>query len=162
MNSHAYDALEELSDYVGARVTGSPEAAQAVEWGMRRMKAMGLENVRAEKWQISRGWTRISASAELTAPLHRRLMVDSMGWVGSTAAGGVEAEVIPVNLNQIDDEMKQSGKWAGKVLLVVRRAAPRPIAARSRKSAPSSKPPMIPMRPESSEDRAAAWRWACT
>src|SRR6476659_918330 len=65
MSSEAYDDLEELSDYIGGRVTGSPQAAQAVEWGMRKMKAMGLENVRAEKWQISRGWTRISAEAEL-------------------------------------------------------------------------------------------------
>ena len=43
---------------------------------------MGLENVRAEKWQISRGWTRISADAELVVPIHRRLSVDSMGWIG--------------------------------------------------------------------------------
>src|SRR5436190_10745508 len=98
MSSEAYDDLEELSDYIGGRVTGSPQAAQAVEWGMRKMKAMGLENVRAEKWQISRGWTRISAEAELAAPIHRRLTVDAMGWVGSTKAGGEEAEVVPVNI----------------------------------------------------------------
>src|SRR6266566_3051766 len=65
MSSEAYDDLEELSDYIGGRVTGSPQAAQAVEWGMAKMKAMGLENVHAEKWQISRGWTRVSADAEL-------------------------------------------------------------------------------------------------
>src|SRR6476659_9509742 len=58
MSSEAYNDLEELSDYIGGRVTGSPEAGQAVQWGMQKMRAMGLENVRAEKWQISRGWTR--------------------------------------------------------------------------------------------------------
>lgn len=122
MKSHAFDALEDLSDYIGGRVTGSPQAAQAIEWGMARMKAMGLENVRAEKWQLSRGWTRVSAGAELTAPVRRRLMVDSMGWTGSTPAGGAEGDLVPVNINQIDDEMKQNaGKWAGKVLLIVRK-----------------------------------------
>ncbi len=62
MSNEAYDDLEQLSDYIGARVTGSPEAGQAIEWGLQKMRAMGLENVRAEKWQISRGWTRVSAT----------------------------------------------------------------------------------------------------
>src|ERR1051326_7427918 len=91
MSTEAYNDLEELSDYIGPRVTGSPEAGQAVQWGIQKMHAMGLENVRAEKWQISRGWTRVSASAELVTPVHRHLTVDSMGWVGSTKAGGEEA-----------------------------------------------------------------------
>src|SRR6185369_12423451 len=49
MSNEAFDDLEELSDYIGGRVTGSPEAGQAIEWGMQKMRAMGLENVRAEK-----------------------------------------------------------------------------------------------------------------
>ncbi len=127
MSSEAYDDLEELSDYIGGRVTGSPQAAQAVEWGMQKMQAMGLENVRAEKWQISRGWTRISAEAELAAPIHRRLTVDAMGWVGSTKAGGEEAEVVPVNINRLEDEMKNNAaKWSGKVLLIVKKGAAPP------------------------------------
>jgi Zn-dependent M28 family amino/carboxypeptidase len=125
MNDESFTDLEELSDYIGARVTGSPEAAKAVEWGIAKMKAIGLENVHAEKWQISRGWTRVSASAELLAPVHRRLLVDSMGWVGSTQPGGAEAEVVPVNLLQVDDEIKnKSNSWAGKVLLIVRKGTP--------------------------------------
>src|ERR1700741_3648836 len=71
MSNEAYDDLEELSDYIGGRVTGSTQAGQAIQWGMQKMRAIGLENVRAEKWQISRGWTRVSADAELTVPIHR-------------------------------------------------------------------------------------------
>ncbi len=125
MSTESYDDLEELSDYIGGRVTGSPEAAKAVEWGISKMKAMGLENVHAEKWQISRGWTRVSASAELLAPVRRRLIVDSMGWVGSTSAGGVEAEVVAVNVLKLDDEMsKNAPSWNGKVLLMMRKGTP--------------------------------------
>ena len=125
MSTESYDDLEELSDYIGPRLTGSPEAAKAVEWGMQKMKAMGLENVHAEKWQISHGWTRVSASAELLAPVHRRLSIDSMGWVGSTPAGGAEAEVVPVNVLKLDEEMKEhAASWAGKVLLIVRKGTP--------------------------------------
>jgi carboxypeptidase Q len=124
MSSEAYDDLEELSDYIGGRVTGSPQAAQAVEWGIRKMKAMGLENVRAEKWQLSRGWTRISAEAEIEAPIRRRLSIDAMGWVGSTKAGGEEAEIAAVNVNRLEDEMKNnSSTWPGKVLLMVKKGA---------------------------------------
>lgn len=119
LNDHASDYLEQLSDYVGGRVTGSPQANKAVEWGIAKMQAVGLTNVHAEKWQLSHGWTRISASASLVEPVQRRLTISSLGWVGSTPQGGVEAEVIPVDLTQLDKEMKEnSGKWGGKVLLM--------------------------------------------
>jgi hypothetical protein len=125
MDSHAYQDLEELSDDIGGRVTGSPEAAKAIEWGAAKMRAIGLANVHTEPWQLSRGWTRVSASAELVEPIHHRLMVDSLGWVGSTPEGGVEAEVTTVNAYHLDDEMKQNAKqWAGKVLLIVHKGEP--------------------------------------
>ena len=120
MDSRAYDYLEELSDDIGGRVTGSPQAAQAVEWGLAKMRRMNLANVHAETWQLSRGWTRVSAEAEIVSPIRHRLMLDSLGWVGSTPAGGVEAEVVPVNSYHLDDEMKNNAaRWAGKVLLLV-------------------------------------------
>jgi carboxypeptidase Q len=129
LSSESYDDLQELSDDIGGRVTGSPEAARAVEWGMAKMRAMGLDNVHAEKWQISRGWTRVSANADLISPIHRKLSIDAMGWVGSTQAGGVDADVVPVNTNKLDDEMKDNAsKWAGKVLLIVRKG-PAPTGA---------------------------------
>lgn len=122
METHTYEYLEELSDDIGARVTGSPEAAQAEAWGVQKMKDMGLENVHTESWQLFRGWTRISASAELIAPIHRRLMIDSLGWVGSTPPGGVDAEVVAVNAFQLADEVKNNaGNWRGKILLIVQK-----------------------------------------
>jgi carboxypeptidase Q len=125
LNSHAYDYLEQLSDDIGGRVTGSPACQRAIEWGVEKMKAIGLENVHTEKWQMSRGWTRVSASAELLEPVERRLKVDSMGWVGSTPAGGAEGEVVPVNDYDLDNEMKQNASsWAGKILLVVQKGEP--------------------------------------
>lgn len=125
METHTYQYLEELSDDIGARVTGSPEAAAAVAWGAAKMKSMGLENVHTEPWKLFRGWTRISADAEITAPLHRRVMVDSLGWVGSTPAGGVEAEIVAVNSYDMETELKENAsKWRGKVLLVIHKGTP--------------------------------------
>ena len=124
MDTHTYQYLEELSDDIGARVTGSPEAGRAIQWGVEKMKAIGLENVHTEPWQISRGWTRISADAEIVSPIHRRVMIDAMGWVGSTPAGGAEADVVSVNGYQLENEMRDnSGNWRGKILLIVQMGA---------------------------------------
>ncbi|MFZ3216082.1 MAG: M20/M25/M40 family metallo-hydrolase [Candidatus Acidiferrales bacterium] len=125
METHTYQYLEELSDDIGARVTGSPAAARAIAWSVQKMQAMGLENVHTEPWKISRGWTRISADAELIAPIQRRLMVDSLGWVGSTPEGGAEAEIVAVNAYQLQDEVENnSAHWRGKILLMVQQGEP--------------------------------------
>src|SRR6202050_2812920 len=126
MKTDTYENLRELSDDIGARVTGSPEAAKAIAWGVEKMKSFGLENVQAETWQIARGGTRIPASAEMISPIRRRLMIDAMGWVGSTPVGGAEVDVLPVNSYQLEDEMKNPASWKGKVLLIVHKGeAPR-------------------------------------
>jgi carboxypeptidase Q len=125
MNSHAFDYLTELSDKVGPRLTGSPEAQKAIEWGVAKMKKIGLENVHTEKFQIWRGWTRGSAQAELLSPIRRPLHIDAMGWTGSTPVGGVEADVVPVNILDLDEEMKDLSRLKGKVVLVVSKGTPR-------------------------------------
>jgi hypothetical protein len=106
MNSHAFQYLTELSDNVGARLTGTPEAQKAIDWGMAKMRGIGLENVHAEKWQLWRGWKRGIADAELLSPMRHKLHVDAMGWTGSTPASGVEGEIVPVNLLDLDPELK--------------------------------------------------------
>lgn len=125
LGNNAYDYLRQLSDDIGARVTGSPQAARAISWGVEKMKVIGLENVHTESFQLFRGWTRISADAELLSPLHRKLTIDSMGWAGSTPQDGVEGEVLSVNAYGLTDEMKRNTpKWRGKILLLVQNGAP--------------------------------------
>lgn len=126
VSSHAFDYLAALSDDVGARVTGSPEAAQAVAWGVATMKKIGLVNVHAESWPLWRGWTRGSAEATLISPIRRKLMVDAMGWVGSTPQAGVDADVLRVNSADLANEMlHNTAEWNGKILLVSAPPPPR-------------------------------------
>ena len=124
MDSHAFDYLTELSDDVGARVTGSPQAERAIEWGEAKMRAIGLENVHTEKWQLWRGWTRGTAQAELLAPIRHPLHVDAMGWTGSTPAGGAEGDVVEVNMFDLDNEIRNASRLSGKVALVVTQGQP--------------------------------------
>lgn len=121
LSSHAFEFLTELSDDVGARLTGTSGDRRAEEWGVAKMKAIGLENVHTENYQIWRGWMRGTAEAEILAPVRRKLHVDAMGWTGSTAASGAEGEVVPVNLFAIADEIRNVSRLKGKVALVVRR-----------------------------------------
>ena len=119
LRSHAFQYLTELSDDIGARVTGSPSADRAVAWGIAKMNAMGLENVHTEKWQLWRGWTRGTAEAELLAPVRRKLTVDAMGWTGSTPPGGAEGDLVAVNVFDLEHEIKNAAAWKSKVLIAV-------------------------------------------
>ena len=125
VESHAFEYLTQLSDDIGARVTGSPESQKAVDWSLAKMRAIGLENVHAEKFQIWRGWTRGTAQAELTAPIRRRLNVDAMGWTGSTPAAGAEGELVAANVFNLDEETKNPAKFSGKIILMVAQGEPK-------------------------------------
>jgi carboxypeptidase Q len=124
MNSHAFGFLTELSDDVGGRVTGSPAERKAEEWGVAKMKSMGLENVHTEKYTIWRGWTRSTAEGEMLAPVRHKLHVDAMGWTGSTPAGGAEGDVVTVNMFDIENEIKNVARLKGKVALVTMKGKP--------------------------------------
>jgi carboxypeptidase Q len=123
-DSGAYACLAELTDTVGGRVTGSPAAQKAIEWAVNQMKMNGLTNVHKEPWTLFRGWTRGTATAEMIEPLQRKLYIDSLGWVGSTPADGVDAEVVAVNLLNIESETPHIERFRGKVVLVEAPDAP--------------------------------------
>ena len=125
IDSHAFQYLTELSDDIGSRVTGSPAERKAEQWGVAKMKAIGLENVHTEKYQLWRGWTRGMAQGELLEPIRRPLHVDAMGWTGSTPAGGAEGQVVTVNLFDIEEEVKHASRLSGKIVLVIMQGAPK-------------------------------------
>ncbi len=125
VESHTFEYLTQLSDDVGARVTGSPQSQKAVDWSLAKMRAIGLENVHAEKFQIWRGWTRGTRERRMTEPIQRKLNVDAMGWTGSTAPAGAEGEVVTANVFDLDNEMKNPARFSGKIVLVVVKGQPR-------------------------------------
>jgi hypothetical protein len=124
LNSHAFEYLTQLSDDIGGRVTGTPAERKAEEWGVAKMKSIGLESVHTEKYTIWRGWSRGTAEGEILAPVRHKLHVDAMGWTGSTPAGGAEGDVVTVNLFDINNEMKNVARLKGKVALVTAKGKP--------------------------------------
>src|SRR5260370_29240655 len=51
--------------------------------------------------------------------------VDGRGWTVSTPASGVEGEIVPVNLLDLDQEMKDISRFKSKILLVVSKGTPK-------------------------------------
>src|ERR1700752_4375041 len=50
--------LRRLTDGIGGRVTGSPEMAKAVEWGVAGFRAAGVE-VHTEKYLLPQTWSEV-------------------------------------------------------------------------------------------------------
>jgi len=118
MDSHAFQYLTELSDDIGPRVTSSLGAQKATEWGVAKMKSIGLQNVHAEKWTMWKGWTRGTAQAEMLVPVRHPLTIDAMGWTGSTPQGGAEGDIATANLFNLDEELKDTSRFRGKIVMM--------------------------------------------
>jgi hypothetical protein len=125
MDSHAFQYLTELSDDIGPRVTSSVGAQKATDWGVAKMKSIGLQNVRAENWTMWKGWTRGTAQAEMLAPVRHTLTIDAMGWTGSTPQGGAEGDIATANLFNLDEELKDTSRFRGKIVMMKPEGDPR-------------------------------------
>ena len=110
----AWRRLAELTDSFGARLSGSPNLARAVQWSVQTMKADGLENVHTEPVMVPR-WVRGREQAEIVDPPHHDLAILGLGGTVSTPPGGLEAELIVVN--SFDDLRSRAGDARGKIVL---------------------------------------------
>ena len=125
MDSNAFQYLTELSDDIGSRLTGSSQDQKAVNWGLAKMKAIGLQNVRAEKYPVWKGWTRGTAEAAIVAPTPRKLTVAAMGWTGSTPPGGVDSDLAPASVFELEDAIKNAKHYRGKVVFLWAQGKPK-------------------------------------
>ena len=85
-----------LSDRIGARLSGTPQAEQAVTWALDEFRRDGLARVRAEKVMVPR-WIRGAIDARVTAPVSQPLAALALGMSVGTPEAGLEAEVVEVD-----------------------------------------------------------------
>lgn len=92
---HAYDTLEQLTDDIGNRISGSPQLSRAETWAVAQMKAAGLQNVHLEAATVPH-WVRGRESCDLLT--QHAMPLDMIGLGGSvgTPADGIEAAVVAV------------------------------------------------------------------
>jgi carboxypeptidase Q len=114
---NAYSLLAELTSTIGGRLSGSPQAAAAVQWGQQTMRKLGFQNVHLEPvmvphWvrgsvEVGRAW---GPNSKTSLTLHLCALGGSVG----TPPAGIEGEVIEVH------SLKEAGELGnrarGKIL----------------------------------------------
>src|SRR5689334_788408 len=119
-SDYAYHQVAHLSDNIGPRLSGSAQAAKAVEYVANELKAIGCE-VQLEKAMVPH-WVRGEETAALVqfagqAPdTTQKIVLCALGPSVATPANGITAEVIAV---RNFDELKSlpRDKVAGKIVL---------------------------------------------
>jgi carboxypeptidase Q len=117
---YAYNELRHLTDNIGPRLSGSPQAQQAVEYVAAEMRALGAE-VTLEKAMVPH-WVRGEETAEVlswpgqTPGTKQKVVLTALGGSVATPPEGITAEVVVVeNFQQL--HALPAGAVKGKILL---------------------------------------------
>jgi hypothetical protein len=117
-NSKVMEIAQGLSDYVGPRLTGSPNMKRANEWTREKLASFGLANAHLEQWgPFGRGWAYEFCAVRMTKPDVAQLSALPRAWTPGTN-GIVRGQPVHINLETIDDVNKAKGKLAGKIVLM--------------------------------------------
>jgi Zn-dependent M28 family amino/carboxypeptidase len=119
-SDYAYRQVAHLSNNIGPRLSGSPQAQQAVEYVADEMRRLGLE-VKLEKLMVPH-WVRGVETGELVefpgqAPqTTQKIVLTALGGSVATPATGLVAEVVVVN-SFAELQALGRAKVAGKIVL---------------------------------------------
>ncbi|MFL6283627.1 MAG: M20/M25/M40 family metallo-hydrolase, partial [Pyrinomonadaceae bacterium] len=119
VGGRSMDYLRGLADGFGGRLSGSPAYERSAEWAAQQFRAAGVKDVRLEEWSLDNTWQRgTEAHGRITAPVERRLNVESLGWSPSTPSGGVRGEVILVSDITPEGIRSQAARIKGRVVML--------------------------------------------
>lgn len=111
----AYEWLRDLTQNIGGRLSGSPEAQQAVEWGEQLMKDQDFENVRLQAIMVPH-WVR-GEKENAFYTIGNKLMevpVCALGGSIATQKEGLTAEVIEVK--SLEEAKAKGEQLRGKIV----------------------------------------------
>src|SRR5438270_5851002 len=119
-SDYAYRQVAHLSDNIGPRLSGSPQAQTAVEYVSGELKRLGLE-VTQERVMVPH-WVRGAESGALvefpgqSPGTTQKILLTALGGSVATPDAGLTADVVVVN---DFDELKALGndKVSGKIVL---------------------------------------------
>jgi hypothetical protein len=109
--------LRRLTDEIGGRVTGTPQMAKAIEWGVAAFHAAGID-VHREKYTLPVTWSEGETRLELLGPVKFPVRLISEGWSPATPAGGIESTVVDIGYGNEDDLARAGGSIKGAIVLV--------------------------------------------
>ncbi len=111
------DNLRRLTDDIGGRVTGSPEMAKAVEWGIATFRAGGVD-VHTESYTLPHAWSEGATRLDVLGPVSFPVSLVSVGLSSATPAGGIEAPLVFIGNGTEADFARAGGSLKGAILLV--------------------------------------------
>lgn len=127
LNGECYQNLKNLTENIGGRLSGSPEAAQAVEWAYQTMDNMELERVWKQEVMVPkwvRGAKEVGQAQVSGSESKVDLAVCALGGSIPTPKQGLTAPVIEV---EYFNELEKLGKEQieGKIVFFNRKMDPR-------------------------------------
>jgi len=116
-NSKVMDLASGLMDYVGPRLTGSPNMKRANEWTRDKLTELGLSNAHLEQWgPFGRGWSFQSCTVRMVSPDVAQLTALPRAWTPGTN-GPVRGTSVKIKVEKVEDFEKYKGKLGGKIVL---------------------------------------------
>src|SRR5665213_689874 len=98
-NGKSYSNLDYLANKIGGRLSGSPQAQQAVEWAFKAMKEAGADTVYLQECMVPhwvRGEKEIAKVFISGTKNFKDIPLCALGGSVATPAKGITAEVIEV------------------------------------------------------------------
>ncbi len=109
--------LRRLTDEIGGRVSGSPEYAKAVAWGIAGFRAAGVD-IHTEKFILPVAWSEGASRLELSGPETFSVSFVSVGLSPATPDGGIEAPLVNVGYGTEVEFAKAGAAVKGAILVV--------------------------------------------
>ena len=109
--------LRRLTDGIGGRVTGSPEMAKAVEWGVAGFRAAGVD-VHTEKYTLPVAWSEGETRLEVIGAERFPVSLVSLGLSPATPAGGIEGVLVNIGNGTEADFARAGSAVKGAILIV--------------------------------------------
>ncbi len=125
-NGKSYQWLNDLSNNIGGRLSGSPEAQQAVEWGEKLMKGLGFDKVWLQPVMVPH-WVRgEKEEAYFTVNnIKYNVAICALGGSIATPKKGISGEVIEVQSLAEAEDLGE--KLRGKIVFFNRPFEDTPI-----------------------------------
>jgi hypothetical protein len=114
-NGKSYQWLDHLSNNIGGRLSGSPQAQQAVEWGEKLMGELGFDKVWLQPVMVPH-WVRGEKETAYftTNNIKYNISICALGGSIATPKNGVSGEVVEVK--SLDEAEAMGEKLRGKIV----------------------------------------------
>lgn len=111
----SYEWLRDLTQNIGGRLSGSPEAAKAVVWGEKLMNTIGLDSVWLQPVMVPH-WVRGEKEIAMYSAngIQKNVPICALGFSVATPKTGVIAEVIEVQ--SLKEAQALGKKMKGKIV----------------------------------------------